>query len=72
MFLNNSRIGAVNLTEGGEQCYNVTLNSGNNLLELRLTKEMGAGTRLEIVLNDGEARAEFTGSTNHRWNIAAP
>lgn len=72
MYLNGSFVGRVEMPEGGSVCHNINLRSGNNILELRLTREMGSNTALQVDLNSGEAVAEFFGSQNHTWNIVAP
>ncbi|HOP47941.1 MAG TPA: hypothetical protein PK874_09780 [Desulfobacteraceae bacterium] len=72
MYLNGAFVGKVEMPVGGTVCHNITLNSGNNLLELRLTRLMGQGTLLQINLNNGEAIKTFQGSMNHQWNVVAP
>jgi len=72
MYLNGSFIGKVEMPVGGTVCHNINLQSGNNILELRLTETKGSSTLLQINLNNGEAIATFSGSQNHTWNIEAP
>jgi hypothetical protein len=69
MYLNGKFIGKIENPPGGTVCYNISLRSGNNILELRLKKEMESGTDLNIDLNNGEEIANFFGTTNHKWNI---
>lgn len=72
LYVNNSFIGAVNNPPGGTTCHNATLRSGSNLIELRLTRLMGASTYLTITINPGGWSNEFYGSTNHSWTVTAP
>lgn len=72
LYVNGAFIGPVNNVPGGSTSYNVTLNSGSNLILLDLTSLQGSGTDLEISINGGEFRQRFVGSTDQSWTISAP
>jgi hypothetical protein len=72
LYVNGEEIGPVNNPPGGTTTYNVTLNSGSNTIELRLTERMGRGTYLQIDINSGEFTEVFSGSNDHLWTIISP
>lgn len=72
LFVNSNFIGAVNNPPGGTTTHEATLNSGSNLIELRLTQNNNNGTLLRIDINNGEFSREFSGTVDHSWRITAP
>ncbi len=72
VYVNNVRIGPANNAPGGRTCYNVTLNSGNNAVLLKLTSTQCCGTGLTLTANPGNYSADFGGTINHSWTIIAP
>ncbi len=78
LFVNGTFIGPVNNPPGGTTTYKaVKLQSGSNLIELRLTEiqncgEILCGTFLQINVNNGEFTQDFGGTMNHSWTIVAP
>lgn len=72
LYVNGAYIGPMNNAPGGTTCHNATLQSGNNLIELRLTTVKGLGTFLQITVDPGGWSREFSDSTNHSWTITAP
>ena len=72
LYVNGVFIGPVNNPPGGTTCYDTTLKSGSNKIELKLTELKGFGTLLTITINPGGFSQIFSGSTDHSWIIVAP
>ena len=73
LYVNGVFIGPVNNPPGGTTTYNhVTLKSGSNSIELKLTELRGSYTYLQININSGEFVEYFSGSVDHSWTITAP
>ena len=76
LFVNGVFIGPVNNPPGGTTTYNVTLNSGSNTIELRLTVIQCCDTYLQININSGEFVQDFSSIDGvpsiFTWIINAP
>ncbi len=72
LYVNGAISGAVRNPEGGQTCFPAFLRGGDNLIELRMVREMGKSTALVISLNGGEYEGSFSGSHDHHWTISAP
>lgn len=72
LYVNDKYIDDVFNSPGGSTTINTVLEPGDNFIELKLYKKKGKDTGLQIIINDGEFKQEFSGSKNHKYIISAP
>jgi hypothetical protein len=72
VYVNGAFIGNAYNAPGGTTHVNATLQPGENLVELRLARVMGSSTALELGVEPGGFRKQFTGTSNHSFILLAP
>lgn len=72
LYVNNRFIGKIRNRAGGSTTYKATLEPGENVIELRLSRDNDNGTALTISISPGGFRKEFRGTHDHVYIITAP
>ncbi|UTW59890.1 hypothetical protein KFE96_06195 [Kordiimonas sp. SCSIO 12603] len=69
LFVNEKYIGDVKNITGGSTTLTANLQSGENLIELRLLRDRGNGTGLKLQISPGNYESQFNGTHNHSYII---